>query len=393
MDQPKEFQVVGQERKVCRLQRSIYGLKQSSRQWYFRFHQAVTSYDFVMMEEDHCVYVKKSNTAFLILSLDVDDILLAGNDLNFLNATKKWLSSMFDMKDMGEADYILGVKIQRDRSKRLLSMSQEAYINKMLERFRLQHAKPVETPMAKGQILSLEQCPKSEDEKKRMEKTPYANAVGSLMYAMMCTRPDICYAVGMVSRYQSNPGDAHWTAVKRIFRYLKGTMNLALCYHGGTLKLKGYTDADGGADKDERKSTSGYAFLLGGGLISWCSKKQTCVALSMMEAEYVACTAAVQEAVWLKAFLQNLDVTPHNDESVVIYSDNTAALAYVKNPKYHGKSKHIEKKYHFIRDVVAKGGIVLKYIPTGDMVADPFTKPLPIDVFAKHVRSMGLCRI
>jgi hypothetical protein len=215
IDQPKGFQVIGQERKVCRLQRSIYGLKQSSRQWYFRFHQAVTSNDFVMMEEDHCVYVKKSNTAFLILSLYVDDILPAGNDLNFLNATKKWLSSMFDMKDMGEADYILGVKIQRDRSKRLLSMSQEAYINKMLERFRLQHAKPVETPMAKDQILSLEQCPKSEDEKKRMEKTPYANAVGSLMYAMMCTRPDICYAVGMVSRYQSNPGDAHWTAVKK----------------------------------------------------------------------------------------------------------------------------------------------------------------------------------
>jgi len=113
----------------------------------------------------------------------------------------------------------------------------------------------------------------------------------------------------------------------------------------------------------------------------------------MMEAEYVTCTAAVQEVVWLKAFIQNLDVTPHNNESVVIYSDNTAALAYVKNPKYHEKSKHIEKKYHFIRDVVANGGIVLKYIPTGDMVADPFTKPLPNDVFAKHVRSMGLCRM
>ena len=128
-------------------------------------------------------------------------------------------------------------------------------------------------------------------------------------------------------------------------------------------------------------------------MISWCSKKQTCVALSMMEAEYVTCTAAVQEAVWLKAFIHNLNVTPHNNESVVIYSDNTAALAYVKNLKYHGKSKHIEKKYHFIRDVVAKGGIILKHIFTGDMVVDPFTKPLQNDVFTKHIRSMDLCRM
>ncbi|KAL0282692.1 UNVERIFIED_CONTAM: Retrovirus-related Pol polyprotein from transposon TNT 1-94 [Sesamum radiatum] len=257
MDQPEGFQEIGQKRKVCRLKCSIYGLKQSSRQYYYRFHRAITSMGFTMVEEDHCVYVKRSEKNFIILSLYVDDILLAGNNMELIVATQKWLSSTFEMKDMGEAD----------------------------------------TPIDKSCVLSKELCPKTEEEKKRMTKIPYASAVGSLMYAMMCTRPDLCFAVGMVSRYQSNPGPDHWVAVKRILRYLKGTSDLALCYHGGSLRLVGYSDADGSADRDERKSTSGYAFLLGGAAITWCSKKQPCISLSTMEAEYVACTSAVQKAI------------------------------------------------------------------------------------------------
>ncbi|GAV67226.1 zf-CCHC domain-containing protein/rve domain-containing protein/RVT_2 domain-containing protein/gag_pre-integrs domain-containing protein/UBN2_2 domain-containing protein, partial [Cephalotus follicularis] len=145
------------------------------------------------------------------------------NDMDLIVATQKWLSSTFEMKDMGEASYVLGVKIIRDRSKRFLGLSQETYIKKIIERFRMHNSKPVDTPMEKGSTLSLDQCPKNNEEKIRMSKVPYAAAVGSLMYAMMCTRPDICYAVGMVSRYQSNPGEAHWIAVKRILRYLRGT--------------------------------------------------------------------------------------------------------------------------------------------------------------------------
>ncbi|XP_073109312.1 secreted RxLR effector protein 161-like [Elaeis guineensis] len=195
----------------------------------------------------------------------------------------------------------------------------------------------------------MEQCPKTEEEKRQMAKVPYASAVSSLIYAMMCTRPDICFIVGMVSRYQSNPGTAHWVAVKRILRYLKRT----LCYQGGSLKLVGYTDANDSTDKDKHKSTSGYAFILRGGAISWCSKKQQCISLPMMESEYVACTITVHEAIWLKRFLQSLNVIGHLCEAVVIFYDNTAAIAYRKDPKYYRKSKHIDTRYHFIHDIIA----------------------------------------
>uniref|UniRef100_A0A2N9HH17 Integrase catalytic domain-containing protein n=1 Tax=Fagus sylvatica TaxID=28930 RepID=A0A2N9HH17_FAGSY len=170
--------------------------------------------------------------------------------------------------------------------------------------------------------------------------------------------------VGMVSRYQSNPGPAHWRAVKRIPR-----------------------------DKDERKSTSGYAFILGGGAVSWCSKKQSCIALSTMESEYVACSAAVQEAVWLRRFLQCLGVTAHAEDAVLLYSDSTSALAYAKDPKYHGKAKHIEFRYHYIRDMVSQGEVILQHISTSSMVADPLTKPIARDLFFSHTKSMGLRRI
>uniref|UniRef100_A0A2N9F7V6 Integrase catalytic domain-containing protein n=1 Tax=Fagus sylvatica TaxID=28930 RepID=A0A2N9F7V6_FAGSY len=311
----------------------------------------------------------------------------AGNDMDSIVTTKKWLSSTFEMKDMGEANFVLGVKITRDRSKKLLSLSQGTYIKKILERFHMHNSKPIDTPMEKGCTLSLDQCPKNDEEKNQMSKVPYASAIGSLMYAMLCTRPDICFAVGMVSRYQSNPGPAHWRAVKRILRYLRGTSDHALCYHGGDLRLTGYSDADWASDKDERKSTSGYAFILGGGAVSWCSKKQSCIALSTMESEYVACSAAVQEAVWLRRFLQRLGVTAHAEDAVLLYSDSTSALAYAKDPKYHGKAKHIELRYHYIRDMVSQGEVILQHISTGSMVADPLTKPIARDLFFSHTKS------
>ncbi|XP_070056873.1 secreted RxLR effector protein 161-like [Nicotiana tomentosiformis] len=194
---------------------------------------------------------------------------------------------------MGEVDYILGVNIQRDCSKKLLSLSQETYIKKILERFRMNSCKFVDTPIARGETLSLEMCPKTENEKEDMSQVPYSSAVESLMYAMMCTRPDICYAIGLVSRYQSSPRRDHWKDVKRIFRYLKGTADYSLCYSENDLYLGGYIDVDWASDRNDRKSTSGYAFLLNGGAISWKNKKQTCTALSIMEAEFVACASAI----------------------------------------------------------------------------------------------------
>ncbi|KAK2969902.1 hypothetical protein RJ640_009848 [Escallonia rubra] len=289
----------------------------------------------------------------------------AGNDMSSIVATKQWLSSTFEMKDMGEANYVLGVKIVRDRSKRLLGLSQETYIKKVIERFRMHNSKPIDTPMDKACTLTTDQCPKNDEKKNQMSKVPYAAVVESLMYAMLCTLLDICYAVGMVNRYQSNPGPTHWNAVKRILQYLRGTADLVLCYHGGDLRLRAYNDVDWGANRDERRSTSS-------GAISWYSKKKSCIALSTMESEYA------------------LGVTTHVDEVVAVHCENTAALDFVKDPKYHGKAKHIGLRYHFIRALVAQGEVSMKHIPTGRMVADPLTKPIARDVFLSHIRSMGL---
>ena len=170
------------------------------------------------------------------MSLYVDDILLAGNDMEMIIATKG-LSSNFEMKDMGKADYILRVKILSDYSKKLLGLSQQTYIKKVLERFQMHNCKPIDTLVAKNESLSLDMCPKTQDEKEKMARVPYANAVGSLIYAMMCTRPNRCYAVGLVSRFQFNPGLANWKAVKRILRNLRGTVDYILCYQGSNLAI------------------------------------------------------------------------------------------------------------------------------------------------------------
>ena len=201
MEQLISFIVKGQEDKVCKLRRSLYGLKQASRQWNLRFHRAVISYNFKMIEEDNCSYVKWSKRKFVILSLYVDDILLAVNDKQYLLSIKEWLQSNFEMKDMGEADFILGVKIRRDRSKKLLTLSQEVYIKEILERFNMSSCNPIDTPIGKGESLSHAICPKTSKDKDAMSRVPYSRAVGSLMYSMMCTQPNICYVIGLVSRY------------------------------------------------------------------------------------------------------------------------------------------------------------------------------------------------
>ena len=239
------------------------------------------------------MYLKRSKKSVLILSLYVDDILIAGNDMDSIVATKKWLASTFEMKDMGEAHFVLRIEIVRDRSKKFLGLSQETYIKKILERFRMENSKPIDTPVEKGSTLCLDQCPKTYEKKECMSTMPYAKAIGNLMYVMLCTRPDICFTVGMVSHYQSNPSPVHWAVVKRIFRYFRGTTNFALCFHKGDLRLKGFSDANWVDDKDGHKSTSGYAFILRDGIVSWCSKKQTFV--TTLSYEYAIRSCLVKE--------------------------------------------------------------------------------------------------
>ena len=210
------------------------------------------------------------------------------------------------------------------------------------------------------------------------------------MYAMLCTRPDICYAVGVVSRFQSNPGPEHWVAVKHILKYLRRTRDYMLVYSSGDLNLLGYTDSDFQADKDSRTSTSGSVFTLGGGAVVWRSIKQSSIADSTMEAEYIAASEAAKEAVWLKNFLSGLEVVPEMDKPITLYCDNSGAVANSREPRSHKRGKHIERKYHLIREIVHQGDVTVTKIPTLENLADPFTKTLKEKQFNKHLEGMSL---
>ncbi|RVW88410.1 Retrovirus-related Pol polyprotein from transposon TNT 1-94 [Vitis vinifera] len=297
MIQPEGFIVQGQENLVCKLRRSLYGLKQAPRQWYKKFDNFMHRIGFKRCEADHCCYVKSFDNSYIILLLYVDDMLIAGSDIEKINNLKKQLSKQFAMKDLGAAKQILGMRIIRDKANGTLKLSQSEYVKKVLSRFNMNEAKPVSTPLGSHFKLSKEQSPKTEEERDHMSKVPYASAIGSLMYAMVCTRPDIAHAVGVVSRFMSRPGKQHWEAVKWILRYLKGSLDTCLCFTGASLKLQGYVDADFAGDIDSRKSTTGFVFTLGGTAISWTSNLQKIVTLSTTEAEYVAATEAGKEMI------------------------------------------------------------------------------------------------
>ena len=390
MAQPDGFVEGGQETKVCELLKSIYGLKQASRSWNIRFDETVKSFGFEQSIDEPCVYklIHEGKVVFLVLY--VDDILLIGNDVGKLSEVKIWLAKQFDMKDLGEAAYILGIQIFRDRRNRTLSLSQASYIDKVMDRFSMRDSKGGQTPFRHGISLSKDQSPKTAQEIEDMRKIPYASAVGSLMYAMLCTRPDICFAVGVVSRFQSNPGPEHWVAVKHVLKYLRRTRNLMLTYSGTDLTMTGYTDSDFQADKDSRKSTSGSVFILNGGSVVWRSIKQSCIADSTMEAEYVAACEASKEAVWLRKFLKYLEVVPSDNEPMTLYCDNSGAVANSKEPRSHKRSKHIERKYHLIREIVQRGDVEVKKIATEHNLADPFTKALSNRVFDQHRDGLGM---
>ena len=245
-------------------------------------------------------------------------------------------------------------------------------------------------PTRHGIILSKEQPPKTPQEEEDMRRIPYASAVDSLMYAMLCTRPDICYAVGLVSRYQSNPGMGHWIAMKHILKYLRRTRDYMLMYSGGDLNPIRYTYSDFQSDKDSRKSTSGSIFTFGGGAVVWRSIKQSSIADSTMEAKYIAACEAAKELVWLKKFYTDLEVVPNMEKPLVLYSDNSGAMENSKEPRSHKRGKHIERKYHLIREIIHRGDVVVMKIESEQNLADPFTKTLPERVFTSHLEGLGL---
>eukprot|EP00253_Pinus_taeda_P025478 PITA_25478 len=320
--------------------------------WYQKLDTFIRGLRFTRSKADHCVYFKLIGDHVIYPVLYVDDMLLVGNDKQIIQDLKTQLSSKFDMKDLCAANYILGIEIKRDRAKRKLWLNQRKYVETILQRFNMQDSKPVKVLIPIGVRLSAEQCPKTQEEEEDMSRVPYASAVGSLMYAMVCTRPDIAHAVGVLSRFMSKLGKEHWTTVN------------------------GFSDWAG--DLDQRRSTSGYVFNLFGGAVSWMSKKQSVVALSTTEAEYMAATHASKEAVWLQRLCSSMGLV---QGAIRIDCDSQSAIFLAKNPAYHSKTKHIDVQYHFVRDMIEDKKVLLGKVDTLQNTADALTKSVSSDKF------------
>ncbi|RVX18276.1 Retrovirus-related Pol polyprotein from transposon TNT 1-94 [Vitis vinifera] len=340
---------------------------------------------------DQCIYQKVSGSKICFLVLYVDDILLATNDKGLLHEVKQFLSKNFDMKDMGDATYVIDNEIHRNRFRGLLGLSQETYINKVLERFRMKDCSPSITPIVKGDRFNLDQCPKNDLEREQMKNIPYAFAVGSLMYAQVCTRPDIAFAVGMLGRYQSNLGIDHWKAAKKVMKHLQGTKDYMLMYRRiNNLEVTDYSNSNYAGCIDLRKSTSGYVFMLTGGTVSWKSSKQTLTATSTMKAEFVSCFEATSHGVWLKSFISGLRIVDSIFMPLKTYCDNSAVVFMAKNNKSSSQNKHIDIKYLAIRERVKEKIVVIEHVSTELMIVDPLTKGMPPLKFKDYVDRLGL---
>ena len=383
MSQPEGFVDPDRPNHVCKLKKSIYGLKQSARCWNITLDEYLKSVGYRKSNADECIYVKSvkepnGHISFVILGVYVDDIIPVSNSPALLKAEKAALCERFEMTDLGEIHYLLGMSIKRDRESRTLTISQPNYLDKVLKKFGMENCKPVSTPLEPGR--KFQQLSSSDEP---FDVQTYQQAIGCLTYISTATRPDIAAAVGALSQYMSKPSKDHWMGVKRILRYLKGTLKYGLQFSAQEEKpeLFGYTDADWAGDVDTRRSTSGYVFQIGSGTVSWSSRKQQTVAKSSTEAEYVALSSATQEAVWLRRLMK--DLGRQMDAPTTIYEDNQGAIELAKNAKFHNRTKHIDICHHFVRERVVSNEIRVIYCPTEDMIADIMTKGLAKLTFEK----------
>lgn len=362
---------------LAHLRKSLYGLKQAPLAWNKDLTSVMKRLNFAQSQTDPCLFTKHTVQGdILIVAVWVDDLLIAGKTIAAVEAFKAAFGQHYDLDDLGEVDTYLGVQIHRDLVRRTIALSVEHKINALLRDFNMTDCKPVSTPLNPSVTLCASMSPSTPTEIDTMSNVPYRSAVGALLYLAVVARPDISAAVGTVARYQLNPGMAHWTAVKRILRYLKGTANTCLIYNGnqGT-ELVGFSDSDWAGCIDTRRSTTGYVFIMGGAAITWQSKRQPSTALSSMEAEYMALAAAAQEAIWLRRILIDLGVDQQHP--TVINEDNQGCISFTGAQKHHSRAKHIDIRYNFIREAITDGEIKIVYCPTEKMIADILTKSIP----------------
>ncbi|GJZ25552.1 zinc finger, CCHC-type containing protein [Tanacetum coccineum] len=331
INQPQGFIMLGNENKVCKLIRSLYELKQAPNQWHQKFDKVVLSNGYLLNQADKCVYSKFDESGIL--------------------------SSRFSMKDMGEADVILSIRIKHESNG--IAISQTHYIEMVLKKFNYFECTLVSTPMDTSEKLMS-------NNGQAVSQLEYSKVIDCLMYAMTCTRPDIAFTVGKLSRYTSNPVTQHWQAIQRVLKYLKKTIDYRLIYTGYPSVLEGYTDASWISNTEDNSSTSGWVFLLGSGAIYWASKKQTCITGSTMEFEFVALAATGKEA------------------------ECAATLAKAYSQMYNGKSRHLGARHNMIRELITNGVVSIEFIRSQQNLADHLTKRLARDLVIKSAEGMVL---
>jgi hypothetical protein len=368
------------ENKICRLRKALYGLRQAGRQWNYEIDKTMKRAGLVPTNADPCVYVDKNTRTFVLIY--VDDILITSGNQERERQIKEVLSKAFRIKDFGLAKYCLGIQIEQNENE--ICLSQAGYIREILKRYRMEDCKPVLTPLAVGSKLSELH---SEDDNEDTN-FPFRELIGALMYVAVGTRPDVSHAVSVLSQFSNCYRKKHCTAAKRVLRYLKGTIDKKLIYRKNQDNLTCYVDADWANCEIDRRSYTGSTFILSGAAFSWESRKQRTVALSSTEAEYMALSDVSKEAVFLIGYLKELGF--QSLANVVVFNDNQGAGKLTENSVYHARSKHIDLRYHFIRDAVKKHPIKILYLPTEKMIADVLTKALPKENHDRCILGLGL---
>ena len=405
MKQPPGYRDPVKPDHVCQLHKNLYGLKQAPRVWHKTIDPFLRTLGFEPLVADPCLYVKWNHAALSMIALYVDDLAIAADHNADLHATKSALKTRFKMTDEGSLEFILGIKVRRNRPQRAIYLSNDHYTTALLNDFNMLTCNAVSTPMDCLTVSSAD-CPTPQSpEWLRMQTVPYRQCVGRLTYLSRTSRPDLAYSVSVVNRFLHNPGEKHWNAVKRIMKYLKGTAATELCLQplnftshittcdrtspvNGPLRLSGNTDADWGGHTDTSRSTSGYGFFLGNSLISWAAKAQTTTATSSTYAEYIAAYHAATECIWLRSFLSALKMLP--PQATTVYCDNMPTIEIARFHMITPRTKHFDTKYHYLREQIECGAISLEHCPGKDNVADLFTKPLAKNKFRNFAKELGL---
>ena len=380
MRRPNEL---GGDAPFVKLKKALYGLKQASRIWNNNIDEFMKELEFKQSIVEPCIYIFGELDTKVIVGIYVDDLIIASPSLDQIQFVKNALMIKYSMKDLGELNTIIGIKVIRDRDG--ISMNQGKYIDAIVDRFNMNDAYAAYVPMLSNIKFTSYMDPLYDPIDLTTEDIPYRQAVGALLYATQCTRPDINFSVSKVSQYMNCYSIPHWQAVEQIIRFLKTTKDCCIRYkrHNDPEMrniLEGYCDADWASDIESRKSQSGYVFYLNGGPISWASNKQTTVALSSVESEYIALSAATQELVYLRQLLEDMGYP--QSKPTTLYEDNQGAIHLADN---HGtfskRTKHIDVRHHYMRDVMKRGWLVIKHIPTERQLADTFTKALVLSKF------------